>query len=56
MTEKLEKRLSELKEQQEKGKEAINKLFQQQRDLEVQLLRIEGAIIVVEELIKKESQ
>ncbi len=56
MKEKLEQRLDELKAEFESGQNMLDDLRQRQKHLEETLLRISGAIQVIEEVIAQESQ
>ncbi len=56
MKEQLEKRLKELKEEFESGQSELDELIKQQNNLQQTLLRISGAIQVLEEEIKKASE
>ena len=51
-----EDRLSELNSQYEAGQRELEKLQQRQNDLQVTLLRISGAVQVLEEELSKEKQ
>jgi len=51
-----EDRLSELRSQYEAGQRELEKLQQRQNDLQVTLLRISGAVQVLEEELSKENQ
>lgn len=56
MKEKIEKRLQQLKMEYQTGQEALQDLQQKQLSLEQTLLRISGAIQVLEELQATEKQ
>lgn len=51
----LEKRLSELRAELEKGNRELERLDRRRQDLRDQMLRISGAIQVLEELIATEG-
>ncbi len=51
-----EDRLSELKSQYESGQKELEKLQERQNDLQVTLLRISGAVQVLEEELSKENK
>jgi uncharacterized coiled-coil protein SlyX len=51
MREKLEQRISELKAEQEKGQRVLAEINARQAELQQTLLRISGAIQVLEELL-----
>jgi chromosome segregation ATPase len=51
-----ENRLSELRSQYETGQRELEKLQQRQNDLQATLLRISGAVQVLEEELSKEKQ
>ncbi|HEX3019807.1 MAG TPA: hypothetical protein VHP36_05880 [Chitinispirillaceae bacterium] len=53
MANPLEDRLSQLRNQYDSGRKDLEKLQQQQNDLQVTLLRISGAVQVLEEEIMK---
>lgn len=53
MNEKIEQRLSELRAEFESGQEMLTDLENQQANLKTTLLRISGAIQVLEELINQ---
>lgn len=55
MQEKIEKKLEELKAEFESGKKMLAHLEKQQETLQSTLLRISGAIQVLEELLEKET-
>lgn len=55
MKEQIEKRINELKEQLEEGKKMIDELEAKRTNIMYALLRINGAIQVLEELIQKEE-
>ena len=52
----MEERLNELKAEFEKGQQHLQTMDQQRAELRDTLLRISGAIQVLEELLKQESQ
>ena len=52
----MEERLNELKAEFEKGQQHLQTLDQQRAELRDTLLRISGAIQVLEELLKQESK
>ena len=52
----MEQRLNELKAEFEKGQQHLQNLDQQRAELRDTLLRISGAIQVLEELLKQESK
>lgn len=56
MRDKLEQRLSELKAEFESGQNALNELEAKKQNLRETLLRISGAIQVLEEELAKEIQ
>jgi len=56
MKEKLEKRLAELKAEFESGKKVMAEYDAKQADLRDTLLRISGAIQILEEEISKENE
>jgi len=56
MKEKLEKRLAELKVEFESGKKVMAEYDAKQADLRDTLLRISGAIQILEEEISKENE
>lgn len=49
----LEERLTQLRSQYESGRKQLEQLQQKQNDLQVTLLRISGAVQVLEEEIQK---
>ena len=53
MIEQLKKRLETLKENAQQGQQQLTELRQQEKDLETTLIRISGAIQVLEEEIKE---
>ncbi|MFY0600607.1 MAG: hypothetical protein JXR03_13125 [Cyclobacteriaceae bacterium] len=55
MREKLEKRLSDLKIEEEKGKNQLNELAIKKQELTETVLRIQGAIQVLEEELVVEN-
>jgi hypothetical protein len=55
MREQIEQRLSALQAEFKSGQEILNDLEQKQLDLRGTLIRISGAIQVLEELLSKES-
>lgn len=55
MKEQLEARLTELKTEFEAGKNMLTDLEKKRTDLEATMLRISGAIQVLEELLEKEN-
>ncbi len=55
MREQLEKRLAELKSEYEAGKKMLAELEKKRVELEATLLRISGAIQVIEEMLGQES-
>jgi hypothetical protein len=56
MKEQLEKRLTELKAEFEAGQKMLAELEQKRNDLEATMLRISGAIQVIEELLEKDKK
>jgi prefoldin subunit 5 len=52
----MQERLAELRAEFEKGQQQLHMLDQQRTELRDTLLRISGAIQVLEELLKQESQ
>lgn len=52
----MKERLAELKAEFEKGQQHLQRLDQQRAEVRDTLLRISGAIQVLEELLKQESQ
>jgi predicted nuclease with TOPRIM domain len=56
MKTQLETRLAELKSEFEAGKNMLAELEKKRTDLEATMLRISGAIQVLEELLEKEDQ
>jgi predicted nuclease with TOPRIM domain len=56
MREQLEKRLNELKAEFEKGQKTLTELEAQQANLRETLLRISGAIQVLEEELQKDQE
>lgn len=56
MKKQLEQRLAELKTQFEQGRKLLNDLEAQQANLRTSLLRLSGAIEILEELLAKENQ
>lgn len=56
MKEQLENRLSELKSEYETGQQVLVGLGEKQAELRSTLLRISGAIQVLEELMKEEPE
>lgn len=55
MKEQLEKRIAELKSEFESGQKMLAELEKKRSDLEATLLRISGAIQVLEELLTQED-
>jgi len=55
MKEKLEKRLAELKAEFAKGEATMQELNRRKKELEKTMLRIAGAIQVVEEMLTEEE-
>lgn len=55
MRERLEQRVSELKTEREKGQQMLAELEGKEADLRQTLLRISGAIQVIEELLAAET-
>jgi predicted nuclease with TOPRIM domain len=55
MKSEIKVRLEELKEEYKKGEERLNALEQETTNLSNTMLRISGAIQVLEELIKKDA-
>jgi len=55
MKERLEKRLKELQNEMEIGKEEMQKLDERKEELHATLLRISGAIQVLQEELNKEN-
>lgn len=56
MKEKLEKRLIELKSEFDSGQKMLTELEKKRSDLEATMLRISGAIQVIEELLKLDDE
>ncbi len=56
MKERLEQRLQELKDEYESGQQMLADLESRQAELRATLMRISGAIQVLEEELKKETQ
>ena len=56
MKERLEQRLQELKAEYESGQQMLADLESRQAELRATLMRISGAIQVLEEELKKETQ
>ncbi|OPY51770.1 MAG: hypothetical protein A4E48_01414 [Methanosaeta sp. PtaU1.Bin060] len=56
MRDQLEKRLSELKKEFEEGQKMLSELESRRENLRQSLLRISGAIQVLEEELAKEAQ
>ncbi len=56
MKQQLQQRLDELKQEQTAGRKMLADLQRQQADLEQTLLRISGAIQVLEELLAQQSE
>lgn len=56
MREQLQKRLAELKSESEAGQKMLAELEKKRSDLETTLLRISGAIQVVEELMAQNGK
>ncbi len=56
MKEKLEQRLTNLKQQMETGQNQLQQLIEQKSSLEQTLLRISGAIQVLEEELKETKE
>ncbi len=56
MRERLEQRLKELKAEYESGQKMLADLVARQEELRNTLMRISGAVLVLEEELEKESQ
>jgi chromosome segregation ATPase len=56
MSNHLEERLSQLKSQFSSGQKELEKMQQKQNELQITLLKISGAVQVLEEEITKEKQ
>ncbi len=56
MREQLEQRLKELKAEYESGQKMLAELEARQEELHNTLMRISGAVLVLEEELEKESQ
>ncbi len=56
MREQLEKRIEELKEEFGKGQKMLADIEKQKEDLTSSLLRISGAIQVIEEALKQDAE
>lgn len=55
MRKKLEQRLEDLRQEMTKGRRLLQDLQKQERDLQEQILRIGGAIQVIEELLVEDE-
>ncbi len=56
MKDKLEKRLAQLKQEMEAGQTQLQQLLEQKSNLEQTLLRISGAVQVLEEELKETEE